>query len=85
MSKPMIKESHRGELHKELHVAPGKKIGHARLASALATAKREGNVKEEKQIVFAENFGRKAHAGASGHGSAVKHMIAKHTGHGKED
>lgn len=53
----MIKPSHRGLLHKELGVAPGKKIPKAKIRADLAKAKRTGNVAEEKRDVFAENFG----------------------------
>lgn len=49
----------KGALHEELHMAPGKKIPESVLRSKLAQAKRTGNVKEEKRIVFAENFGHK--------------------------
>ena len=58
-TKSLIKLSHRGLLHKELGVKPGQKIGAAKLAKAKASAKRTGNVTEEKRIVFAQNFGHK--------------------------
>lgn len=54
-----IKPSHEGELHRELGVKEGHKIGASRLHSALREAKKEGDVKRERQIVFAENFGHK--------------------------
>ncbi len=57
--KPMIKPSHRGLLHEALHIAKGKKIPGSKLKSALKTAKKTHNVKEEREIVFAENFGKK--------------------------
>lgn len=57
--KPMIKKSHEGLLHKELGVAKDKKIGEKRLHAAAKSAKKSGNVKEEKRIIFAENFGKK--------------------------
>ena len=52
----LIKPSHRGMLHEALGIAKKKKIPGARLKSALKSAKKRGDVKEEKEIVFAENF-----------------------------
>ncbi len=56
---PKIKPSHKGELRSELHTAPGKDISQKRLHAAARSAKKRGDVKEEKQIVFAENFKHK--------------------------
>lgn len=50
-----IKPSHRGLLHEALGIAKDKKIPGSRLKSALRAAKRSGNVKREKQIVYAQN------------------------------
>lgn len=54
-----IKPSHRGLLHDALHIARGRKIPGSKLKSALRTAKKDDNVKEEKEIVFAQNFRKK--------------------------
>jgi hypothetical protein len=56
--KPLIKPSHKGLLHKELHVPAGKDISQKRLHAAARSAKKSGNKKEEKRIIFAENFGK---------------------------
>jgi hypothetical protein len=50
-----IKPSHKGLLHEALGIAKNKKIPGSKLKTAIATAKRTGNVKEEKQAVFAQN------------------------------
>jgi hypothetical protein len=50
---------HPGALHKELHVPEGQHIPVKELHSKLASAKKSGNVKLEKRLVFAENFGHK--------------------------
>lgn len=71
MAKPMIKPSHRGELHRELGVPQGKKIPKAKIRADLAKAKRTGNVAEEKRDVFAENFGHKAPDGDGHKGRGV--------------
>lgn len=55
----LIKPSHKGLLHKDLGIPEGKKIPGKVLSSALRAAKKSGNVKEEKRVVFAENFGHK--------------------------
>jgi hypothetical protein len=57
--KPMIKKSHEGLLHKELGVAKGKKIGEKRLHAAARSAKKSGNVKEERRVIWAENMNKK--------------------------
>ena len=54
----MIKPSHRGLLHAELHVPRGKKIPKKKVRADLAKAKRTGNVAEERRDVFALNFGK---------------------------
>lgn len=48
-----IKKSHEGKLHKSLHASG--KIPSSELESRLAAAKKSGNVKLEKELVFAEN------------------------------
>lgn len=50
-----IKPSHRGLLHEALGIAKDKKIPGSRLKSALKKAKKTGNTKLEKQVVYAEN------------------------------
>jgi hypothetical protein len=50
-----IKPSHEGLLHKDMGIAQGKKIPEASLEKKKASAKKSGNVKELKEIVFAEN------------------------------
>ena len=50
---------HPGALHAELHVPEGQHIPVKELASKLKSAKKSGNVKLERRIVFAENFGHK--------------------------
>lgn len=55
----LIKPSHKGLLHEALGIAKDKKIPGARLKSVLGRAKKTHNVKLEKQVVFAENFGHK--------------------------
>ena len=55
----MIKPSHRGMLHHALGVPEGEKIGAGRLMAAKAKAKRAGNGKLRKEVVFAQNFGHK--------------------------
>lgn len=69
-----IKPSHRGLLHKELGVAPGKKIPKSKVRADLAKAKRTGNVAEEKRDVFDLNFGKKGKGGGgSAKGGEVRH------------
>jgi hypothetical protein len=50
-----IKPSHKGLLHKAMGISKGKKIPSGKLAKAKTAAKKSGNVKREKQIVFAQN------------------------------
>lgn len=50
-----IKKSHEGLLHKDLGVPEGKKIKASKLAKAKKSAKKRGDTKEEKRIVFAQN------------------------------
>jgi hypothetical protein len=54
MSKPMIKPSRRGLLHKKLGVPQGEKIP----AAKLAAAKKSSSPSLRKEAVFAENFGK---------------------------
>lgn len=58
-TKDKIKDIKRGALHKELGVPEGEKIGEKRLNAAKANAKKTGDTKEMKRVVFAENFGHK--------------------------
>jgi hypothetical protein len=53
-----IKPSHKGELRSELHAKPGKDLSEKRLHAAARSAKKSGNKKEEKQIIFAENMNK---------------------------
>jgi hypothetical protein len=50
-----IKPSHKGLLHKDLHISEDKPIPVAELHEKLAAAKRSGNVAEERRLVFAIN------------------------------
>jgi hypothetical protein len=52
-----IKPSHKGELHKELGVKPGKKIPEKKLAAA----EHSKSPKERKQAQFAENAKKWSH------------------------
>ena len=51
----VIKKSHRGLLHKDLHVPQGEKIP----AAKLEAARHSPDPKVRKRAVFAENFGHK--------------------------
>lgn len=55
----MIKPSHRGLLHEELHVKKGSKIPRGKIRANLRKAKKSGNVAQEKRDVFALNFGKR--------------------------
>lgn len=55
-SKPMIKPSHRGLLHKQLGIAPNKLIPRSRIESALAA---HPDPAEKKRLIFAQNFGKR--------------------------
>ena len=50
-----IKPSHRGLLHEALGIAKDKKIPGSKLKATLKRAKKSGNTKLEKQVVYAEN------------------------------
>jgi hypothetical protein len=50
-----IKPQNKGLLHKKLGIAKNKKIGSGLLASAKSKAKASGNVKLEREVVFAQN------------------------------
>ena len=50
-----IKPSHRGLLHREMGISEDKPISLGSLARAKSKAKKSGDVKREKQVVFAEN------------------------------
>jgi len=50
-----IKPQNKGLLHKKLGISQNKKIGSGSLASAKSRAKASGNVKLEREVVFAEN------------------------------
>lgn len=58
----MIKKSHKGLLHKALHVKSGNHISLKQEESRLTQAKKDHNVKLEKELVFAINA-RKFHHG----------------------
>lgn len=58
-SKIKIKPANRGKLHKALGVPKGKKIGAAKLSAAKSRARKTGNKKLMKEVVFAQNFGKK--------------------------
>jgi hypothetical protein len=45
----------KGALHRDMHVAQGKKIPVAALHHELAIAKKEGNTTLEKRVLFALN------------------------------
>jgi hypothetical protein len=51
-----IKESRKGLLHKNLHIAQGTKIPASVERKKLVAAKAAGNVPLEKRLVFALNF-----------------------------
>lgn len=57
----MIKPSHRGLLHKKLHVPQGQKIP----AAKIEAAKHSPSPALRKEAVFAQNFGHKAPSRAS--------------------
>lgn len=50
-----IKKSHKGLLHKKLHVKPGKKLSLTELHEKLLAAKKRGDKVEEEELVFAIN------------------------------
>lgn len=50
-----INPAHKGMLHEVLDIAKGKRIPGSKLKSALKGAKKSGDNKEEKEIVFAQN------------------------------
>lgn len=50
-----IKPTHKGLLHKDLHIIADKPIPVTELHAKLAAAKRDGNVAEERRLVFAIN------------------------------
>lgn len=52
---PHIKSSHVGMLHEAMGVPKGKKIGIGDLMKTKARAKSTGNVKLEREAVFAQN------------------------------
>lgn len=55
MAMPHIKPSHKGLLHKELGIKEDEPISVGELMRAKSRAKKTGNTKEEKRVVFAEN------------------------------
>jgi hypothetical protein len=63
---PFIKPSHEGLLHKKLGKKEGAPLGD--LGSKIAAAKKSGNVKLERELVFAQNARHFRHA--KGHGNA---------------
>ena len=50
-----IKPSHEGLLHKRMGIKKGKKISEGSLEKEKAAAKKSGDVKELREVVFAEN------------------------------
>ncbi len=58
-----IQPSHKGLLHKAMNVSPDKPLSLSAIASTKNKAKKSGNVKLEKQAVFAENARRWHSAG----------------------
>jgi hypothetical protein len=50
-----IKPSHKGLLHEKMGIKKGKKIPTGSLEKEKAEAKKEGDVKELREVVFAEN------------------------------
>lgn len=59
MAKSLIKPANKGKLHAALGVPQGTKIGSAKLVAAKQKAKATGNGKLMKEVVFAQNFGKK--------------------------
>jgi hypothetical protein len=55
IAKIEIKKSNKGLLHKKLGKKPGQKLSEGDLKSAEGRAKKTGNTKLEKEVVFAEN------------------------------
>jgi hypothetical protein len=51
----MIKQSHKGMLHKALHVKQGNHISLQQEENRLSAAKKDHNVKLERELVFAIN------------------------------
>lgn len=49
----------KGALHKEMGISEDKKIPAKALNKELKEAKKEGDVKTEKRVIFAKNFGHK--------------------------
>ncbi len=64
-SNPFIKPSHEGLLHKNLHKSEGESLG--ALGAKIASAKKSGNVKLERELVFAQNASHFRHH--KGHGT----------------
>ena len=54
-AKIQIDKKNKGLLHKKLGLSPGKKIPSVTLSSAKSKAKKSGNVKLEREVVFAQN------------------------------
>jgi len=52
---PHIKASHKNLLHKELGIKEDEPITAGQLMRAKSNAKRTGNTKEMRRVVFAEN------------------------------
>ena len=57
-----IKKSHHGLLHKAMGVPEGHRLSIEDIAATKNRAKKSGNVKLEKQAVFAENARKWNHA-----------------------
>lgn len=50
-----INPAHKGMLHEAMGIAKNRKIPGAKLKALVKSSKRSGDVKEEKEAVFAEN------------------------------
>jgi hypothetical protein len=56
--KSMERRGTEGSLHRALGVSENEKIGEGRLAAAKARAKRTGNTKLMKKVLFAQNVNK---------------------------
>lgn len=56
---PEIKPENKGLLHKKMKVPKGKKISSAALSKEKKKAKKSGNTKLEREVVFAQNMKKK--------------------------
>jgi len=63
MDKIKINPANAGKLRRKVGAKAGKKIPVAKLKRTVAKAKKRGNVKTEREAVFAENARKWAHKG----------------------